>query len=158
MFAILRRVLLGLLAFVFVLVLLLVILVPLNLRRSFPQTDGEIHLSGLDEPVDIYRDLMGVPNIYARTKHDLFFAQGYVHAQDRFWQMDLWRHQGAGRLSELLGDSTLGMDSFLRTLGWERVSREELKNLDAESSTILQAYSEGVNAYLADHHGTVFTL
>jgi penicillin amidase len=158
MFAILRRVLLGLLAFVFVLVLLLVILVPLNLRRSFPQTDGEIHLSGLDEPVDIYRDLMGVPNIYARTKHDLFFAQGYVHAQDRFWQMDLWRHQGAGRLSELLGDSTLGTDSFLRTLGWERVSREELKNLDAESSAILQAYSEGVNAYLAEHDGAALSM
>jgi penicillin amidase len=157
-FTILRRILLGLLALLLVLVLLLVILVPLNLRRSFPQTDGEIHLSGLDEPVDIYRDPMGVPNIYAKTKHDLFFAQGYVHAQDRFWQMDFWRHQGAGRLSELLGDSTLETDIFLRTLGWERVSREELKNLDTESLTILQAYSEGVNAYLAEHHGAALSM
>jgi penicillin amidase len=156
--AILRRILLGLLALVLVLVLLLVTLIPLNLRRSFPQSDGEIHISGLDGPVDIYRDPFGVPSIYARTKHDLFLAQGYVHAQDRFWQMDLWRHQGAGRLSELLGDSTLETDIFLRTLGWERVSREELKNLDAESSTILQAYSEGVNAYLAEHHGAALSM
>ncbi|HZD58626.1 MAG TPA: penicillin acylase family protein [Anaerolineales bacterium] len=158
MFTILRRILLGLLALVLIIVLALVILIPLNLRRSFPQTAGEIHLSGLDGPVDIYRDRFGVPNIYAKTKHDLFFAQGYVHAQDRFWQMDLWRHQGAGRLSELVGDSTLETDVFLRTLGWERVSREELQNLDSESLAMLQAYSEGVNAYLSDHQGAALSM
>ena len=58
---------------------------------SLPQTDGEIHLQGLDGPVDIFRDHMGIPHIYASTSHDLFFAQGFVHAQDRFWQMDAWR-------------------------------------------------------------------
>ncbi|MBC8496688.1 MAG: penicillin acylase family protein, partial [Chloroflexi bacterium] len=88
-------------------------------EKSFPQIGGEIQLAGLDGPVDIYRDSYGVPHIYGASQHDLFFAQGYVHAQDRFWQMDFWRHQGAGRLSELLGDATLDTDKFLRTLGWE---------------------------------------
>ena len=58
--------------------------------KSFPQIDGTIQLEGLDAPVDVYRDSMGIPHIYASTQHDLFFAQGYVHAQDRFWQMDGW--------------------------------------------------------------------
>ncbi len=94
-------------------------------QKSFPQIDGEVQLDGLDGPVDIYRDSLGVPHIYATTEHDLLFAQGYVHAQDRFWQMDFWRHQGSGRLSELLGASTLETDMFLRTLGWERVAEDE---------------------------------
>ena len=59
--------------------------------KSFPQIDGELKIAGLDNPVDIYRDGMGIPHIYASTTHDLFFAQGYVHAQERFWQMDFWR-------------------------------------------------------------------
>lgn len=71
-------------------------------RQSFPQTNGEISLPGLDAPVDILRDTMGVPHIYASSLHDLFVAQGYVHAQDRFWQMDFWRHIGSGRLAECL--------------------------------------------------------
>src|SRR6185503_16654913 len=69
--------------------------------KSFPQINGEIQLAGLDGPVDVYRDQMGIPHIYASTQHDLFFAQGYVHAQDRFWQMDVSRHIGSGRLSEM---------------------------------------------------------
>jgi penicillin amidase len=101
---------------------------------------------------------MGVPHIYASTQHDLFFAQGYVHAQDRFWQMDFWRHQGAGRLSELLGENLLGNDKFLRTVGWERVAKEEIALLDPEPKAILEAYAEGVNAYLEDHTGTALAL
>ncbi len=158
MFRIIRNTFFGLLALILILILVLVILVPINVRRSFPYTDGDIQLSGLDGQVDIYRDEFGIPHIYASTTHDLFFAQGYVHAQDRFWQMDFWRHQGAGRLSELLGKATLDADIFLRTLGWERVARQELANLDSESLTILEAYSEGVNAYLSDHHGAEVSL
>ncbi len=77
-------------------------------RSSFPRTSGEVKLSGLDSPVDIYRDSYGIPQIYAKTPHDLFFAQGYVHAQDRFWQMDFWRHIGSGRLSEMFGKNQAG--------------------------------------------------
>ncbi len=127
-------------------------------RSSFPQTTGEVKLSGLDSPVDIYRDTSGIPQIYATTPHDLFFAQGYVHAQDRFWQMDFWRHIGSGRLSEMFGKSEVETDTFLRTLGWERIARQELKAMSADERAILQAYADGVNAYLANHKGAALSL
>ncbi|MBI3361313.1 MAG: penicillin acylase family protein, partial [Chloroflexi bacterium] len=91
-------------------------------RRPFPQINGTISLLGLKSNVEVYRDSYGVPHIYADSTHDLFFAQGYVHAQDRFWQMEFWRRIGAGRLSEVLGDGTLDTDRFLRMLGWARVA------------------------------------
>ncbi len=122
-------------------------------EAGFPQIEGEIKLAGLDGPVDVYRDENGVPHIYASTEHDLIFAQGYIHAQDRFFQMDFQRHRSTGRLSELLGSSLLDIDKFLRTIGWERVSRKELDLMDAHSMAILEAYSEGVNAYLEGREG-----
>lgn len=122
-------------------------------EAGFPQTEGEIKAAGLDGPVDIYRDENGVPHIYASTEHDLIFAQGYVHAQDRFYQMDFQRHRSTGRLSEMLGKNLLDADKFLRTIGWERISQKELGMLDAHSLSILEAYAEGVNAYLADREG-----
>lgn len=127
-------------------------------KQSFPQTKGQIQISGLDQAVDIYRDTMGIPHIYAATLHDLFFAQGYVHAQDRFWQMDFWRHIGSGRLSEMFGASQVKTDAFLRTLGWRQLAEQEYTQLSAESKAILEAYSEGVNAYLKDHQGAALSL
>lgn len=156
------RFIIGLLLLIIIIILFTAIFGPIwtqkTAEKSFPQSDGEIQLSGLDGLVDIYRDSLGVPHIYANSQHDLFFAQGYVHAQDRFWQMDFWRHQGAGRLTELLGKNLLETDTFLRTLGWERVAQEELMLLDAESLAILDAYSEGVNAYLAGQTGSALAL
>lgn len=128
------------------------------MRHSFPYVNGTLHVAGLKAPVDVYRDAYGVPHIYARNQHDLFFAQGYVHAQDRFWQMDFWRHLGSARLSEMFGESQLPTDRFLRTLGWARVVREELQQYDKVSLSILNAYSEGVNSYLADHSGSSLSL
>jgi penicillin amidase len=127
-------------------------------HRAIPQTSGEIHAPGLDNPVDVYRDAYGIPQVYASNVHDLFFTQGYLHAQDRFWQMDFWRHIGSARLSEMFGKSELKTDSFLRTLGWARVAQQELDKADAESKSILQAYADGVNAYLADHQGSALSL
>ena len=127
-------------------------------RSSFPVTSGELQLGGLENPVDIYRDSFGIPNIYAQTAHDLYFAQGYVHAQDRFWQMDFWRHIGSARLSEMFGDSQLDTDIFLRTLGWARVAQEVIDSMPADELAILQAYADGVNAYLADHKGAALSL
>ncbi len=126
--------------------------------QSFPQIDGEIQLEGLDDEVNIYRDTMGIPHIYAATSHDLFFAQGYVHAQDRFWQMDAWRHIGSGELSEMFGEGQLETDSFLRTLGWRKTAEAEWEGLDSNTKAMLQAYADGVNAYLADHHDTAVSL
>jgi penicillin amidase len=126
--------------------------------KSFPQIDGEIQMDGLDGTVDIYRDQMGIPHIYATTSHDLFFAQGYVHAQERFWQMDAWRHIGSGRLSEMFGSGQAETDAFLRTLGWRQTAEAEWEQLDPESKAILQAYTDGVNAYLKDHTDTALSL
>ena len=155
---IVKLVLLTLLAIIAVLIIGVSLYVYLAIDDSFPQTEGELQVQGLDAPVDIYRDQVGIPHIFASTEHDLFFAEGYVHAQDRFWQMDFQRHVGAGRLSEMLGSATLDTDTFLRTVGWERVARAELDLLDADSLATLQAYSDGVNAYLADHAGSELSL
>ena len=116
--------------------------------KSFPQIDGEVQLEGLDGPVDIYRDHMGIPHIYATTPHDLFFAQGYVHAQDRFWQMDFYRHVGEGRTAEMFGASQVETDMFLTTLGWRKTSLEEYEALSPESKAILSSYANGVNSYI----------
>ncbi len=117
---------------------------------SFPQVDGEIQVPGLQAPVEVVRDEMGIPHIYASNLYDLFFAQGYVHAQDRFWQMDFWRHVGSGRLAEMFGESQLDTDKFLRTMGWRQVSALEYEQLDPQSQAILKAYADGVNAYIQD--------
>lgn len=154
----LRIILLGLAALILLVVIAVAIFLPPTIRASYPQTEGEIHLSGLEAQVDVYRDQAGIPHIYASNEHDLFFAEGYVHAQDRFWQMDFQRHTSAGRLSELLGSNTLDIDTFLRTMGWERVARQELDNMDAQSRAMLESYAEGVNAYLSDHSGTEISL
>jgi len=141
------------------LILFLVVLIlagglALLIRRSFPQTSGEVNLPGLHSTVDVLRDASGIPHIYAQDDHDLFMAQGYVHAQDRFWQMDFWRHIGAGRLAEMFGESQVETDAFIRTLGWGRIAEEEWATTDDASRQILQAYADGVNAYLESHKGS----
>jgi penicillin G amidase len=117
-------------------------------RKPFPQTSGEIELKALDSEVEVIRDEHGIPQIYADTTADLMRAQGFVQAQDRFFEMDVRRHVTAGRLSELFGESTLSDDKYLRTMGWRRVAERELALLSPETRVALEAYSEGVNAYL----------
>jgi len=117
-------------------------------RRSFPQTEGEIKVPGLSGKVDVLRDERGVPQIYGDSLTDIARAQGFVHAQDRFFEMDLRRHVTSGRLSELVGDAGLETDKVVRTMGWRRVAETELPTLDPQTRTTLQAYADGVNAYL----------
>lgn len=117
-------------------------------RRALPQTDGEISLPGLSTPVEVLRDRWGVAHLYADNAEDLFEAQGYVHAQDRFYEMDVRRHVTAGRLSELFGASQVETDTFIRTLGWRRVAEQELQLLSAGTRRYLDAYAAGVNAYV----------
>ncbi|WP_128980383.1 penicillin acylase family protein [Streptomyces roseicoloratus] len=122
-----------------------------TVRGSFPQTTGTIRIDALSGPVEVKRDAYGVPQIYADSEADLFRAQGYVQAQDRFYEMDVRRHMTAGRLSEMFGKDQVDTDAFLRTLGWRRVAQQEYdKVLSAETKKNLQAYAEGVNAYLKD--------
>ncbi|AGW41892.1 hypothetical protein O159_18690 [Leifsonia xyli subsp. cynodontis DSM 46306] len=94
-----------------------------------------------------------MPQITAQTADDLFRAQGYVHAQDRFWEMDFRRHVTAGRLSELFGASQVPTDTFIRTLGWRNIAEQEVELLDETSLRYYQDYADGVNAYLAGHRG-----
>jgi penicillin G amidase len=117
-------------------------------RQPLPQVDGRLPLAVLDGPVDVYRDGFGVPHLYADTAHDLFVAQGFVHAQDRFWEMDVRRHTTAGRLSELFGESQIETDRFIRTMGWRRVAEQEWHLLGPETRQMFRDYAEGVNAYL----------
>ena len=118
-------------------------------RRSLPQTSGELTVSGLTAKVTVLRDDRGVPQIYADNSHDLFRAQGFVAAQDRFFEMDLRRHITAGRLSELVGQDGVETDRVIRTMGWRRVAEAELPTLASTTRQYLQAYAEGVNAYIA---------
>ena len=101
-----------------------------TVRRPWPKTNDTLHMDGLQAEVTIIRDSWGVPHVYASNTHDLFFAQGYVHAQDRFWQMEFSRRIGAGRLAEILGESALDSDRFIRTLGWHRTAAQELGQTD----------------------------
>lgn len=119
-------------------------------RRPWPQTSGEIEISGLEGEVQVVRDDAGIPQVYADSMHDLMLAQGFVHAQDRFFEMDVRRHATAGRLSELFGEDGLESDLVVRTLGWRQVAEQELTMLRPATRSALDAYAEGVNAYLAD--------
>nr|WP_246397164.1 penicillin acylase family protein [Leifsonia aquatica] len=124
-----------------------------TVTRSFPQTSGSLDVPDLQKPVTVYRDSAGIPQIVASTADDLFRAQGFVHAQDRFWEMDFRRHVTAGRLSEMFGASQVPTDTFIRTLGWRRVAEQEVKLLDPTALRYYQDYADGVNAYLAAHAG-----
>ncbi|MEW2526184.1 penicillin acylase family protein [Streptomyces sp. NPDC047071] len=130
-----------------------------TVRASFPQTKGTIDLKGLKGPVDVKRDGNGIPQIYADSAEDLFMAQGFVQAQDRFWEMDVRRHMTSGRLSEMFGKSQVKTDEFLRTLGWHRVAKKEYDSkLSPETKKYLQAYAKGVNAYLDGKGGKEISL
>lgn len=129
-----------------------------TVMRSWPQTDGTIEAAGLERPVTVQRDASGIPAITADSAHDLFFAQGFVHAQDRFWEMDFRRHVTSARLSELFGESQVGTDTFLRTLGWHEVAQQEVDALPPRIRAYYDAYAEGVNAYLAEREGPELSL
>ncbi len=118
------------------------------IRKPLPQTSGELSVSGLTSKVTVLRDAQGVPQIYGDNAQDLFRAQGYVAAQDRFFQMDVRRHITAGRLSEMIGKSGIQTDRVIRTMGWRQVAEAELPTLAPSTRQYLQAYADGVNAYI----------
>ncbi|MCX5387058.1 penicillin acylase family protein [Streptomyces sp. NBC_00083] len=124
-----------------------------TVHRSLPQLSGSTGVPGLDGEARIVRDASGIPQIYAATSHDLFMAEGYAQAQDRFWQMDTQRHVTSGRLSEMFGPSQVQTDKVARTFGWYRVAEQEVTLLSPETQRYLRAFSDGVNAYLAHHQG-----
>jgi penicillin G amidase len=106
-------------------------------------------VAGLGAAVEILRDGYGVPHIFARSERDAHFALGFVHAQDRLWQLEMSRRVAAGRLSEVVGRGGLETDRFMRTLGARRAAQANLAHLDDETRAALDAYAAGVNAFLA---------
>jgi penicillin amidase len=117
-------------------------------RAALPQVQGEVKVSGLREPVEVLWDRWGVPHIYARNTHDLYFAQGYVVASDRLFQIDFFLRLGSGRLSELFGDSTLSLDRFIRTLGWNRAAPRLMAQWDDLAMEIAHAFVDGTRAWI----------
>ena len=111
------------------------------------QFDGELRITGLKESVTIIRDKWHVPHIYAENNQDMFFCQGYVHAQDRIWQMEINRRIGQGTLAEVFGKDALNTDRLTRTLGFNRLAEADLKLMNPEYREFIAAYSNGINAW-----------
>jgi len=132
-----------------VVVLILAAVAMACLHRSLPQIDGEASVRGLAAPVDVLRDAEGVPHLMAQSEKDGWFAMGYVHAQDRLWQMEFQRRVVQGRLSEFLGEIAYDTDRLMRTVGMARTAQRMAARLDPDTRANLEAYSAGVNAYLA---------
>ena len=120
-------------------------------RSALPQLDGSLTLSGLSARVTVTRDQHGVPTIEAANMEDLFFAQGFVTAQDRLWQMDITRRYGAGELSEILGEDTVNVDRQQRILGLRAAAEKSLVMATPIDQAYFAAYARGVNAYIARH-------
>src|SRR5205085_12657694 len=108
-----------------------------------------LKIVGLPQPVNILRDRWGVAHIYAQDQHDLFFAQGFVAAQDRLFQMELWKRSGQGRLAEVLGPSALMRDVNARRLKYRGDMKAEYESYSPDSGAILEAFTSGTNAYIA---------
>ena len=120
---------------------------------ALPSYDGSETVSGLDAPVEIVRDAHAIPHIYAQSPRDGAFAMGYVHAQDRLWQLEMQRRIGQARLAEVVGEPGLKTDRFLRTLGVYRVAERNVEALSPQAQAIYAAYAAGVNAYLETRSG-----
>ncbi len=118
-------------------------------NSTLPQTTGRLVMPGLSAPVEILRDGRDVIHVKAANEHDLFFGQAVAHAQERLWQMEFQRRVGAGRLAEVLGPELVETDKYLRTLGVYRAAEQAYRNLPDDLKAIIDAYTEGINAYLA---------
>src|SRR5579863_9935815 len=118
-------------------------------RKALAVVSGKLHVPGLRQPVRVLRDKWGVAHIYAQNPHDLFFAQGVVAAQDRLFQMEVWKRAGQGRLSEILGTSALQRDINARALQYRGDMHKEYQSYSPDTEAILTAFTDGINAYIA---------
>jgi penicillin G amidase len=123
------------------------------IQRPVPQNTGDLSFTALDNPVEVLRDKHGIPHIYAQTQEDLWRAQGFIHAQDRLWQMEQNRRIASGRLAELFGKAALDADRFCRVIGFRRSAEADWQSFDAESRSVVECYVEGINAYIDSRPG-----
>lgn len=117
-------------------------------KRRLPKIEGELNLPGLHSTVKVIRDKWGVPHINATDEHDLYFAQGFVHAQDRLWQMELLRRTATGTLSEIFGKIALDTDRTSRTFGFSRLGKQDWENIETDIRDVINAYTKGINAHI----------
>src|SRR3984885_13378395 len=117
-------------------------------RHALAVVSGKLHMPGLRQPVRVLRDRWGLAHIYAQNPHDLFFAQGFVAAQDRLFQMEVWKRAGQGRLSEILGPSAVARDLSARELAYRGDMQAEYRRYAPDTEQILQAFTQGINAYI----------
>src|SRR3989304_4773609 len=123
-------------------------------HHALPAYDGQTELAGLGQPVRLLRDARAVPHLYAANLDDPLFPQGYVHAQERLWQMDILRRTVRGELSEILGERLLSTDKDSRRLGLGGGADRAAETLDPETRGQPEAYARGVNAYIESHPGS----
>ncbi|HUU99887.1 MAG TPA: penicillin acylase family protein [Bacteroidales bacterium] len=145
-----KTIMLTLLGLIIVALMAGILLITGIKRGALPEYNGEQVISGLTKEVTVYRDERGMPHIYADNENDLYFATGYIMAQERLWQMDLIRRATTGRLSEIFGDDYIQTDLFLRSLDMTTKSKMILSNGQKSLIDCIQAYTDGVNAYIAD--------
>src|SRR6266511_2380661 len=118
-------------------------------HAALPQVEGELKLTGLEQSVEVLWDRWGIPHVYAKSTHDLFFTQGYILASERLFQLELMLRFGSGRLSEIFGDLTLPLDRFIRTVGWNRAARRLTGQWDDLSWEMSEAFAVGARAGLS---------
>jgi len=148
-----KKVLLGITGTLFLLVIILFFLSYLMLKKSLPLYEGEIRTKGLNSEVTVYRDSFAIPMISAQNDEDAAFALGYVHAQERLFQMDVARRAGEGRLSEVFGTKTIPFDKMFRTIGIYKIVESSWSKLNPVSQKILSAYTKGVNSFIENNKG-----
>ncbi len=125
------------------------------IKRAQPDYDAAVQNASVRQDVEVWRDSAGVPHVWAQNIEDMLFAQGYLHAQERLWQLELFRRVGQGRLSEVFGETMIDTDKFLRTLGIWQAAAANLAQLNAEQSKLLDAYVAGVNHWISSHAGSL---
>lgn len=140
-----------LIGLVVALVLMLAVGAAIYVYLALPVTDGRLRVEGLRASIDIERDGQGIPTIRAGSQEDAWFGLGFVHAQDRLWQLDIHRRIAAGRLAEAFGSTALETDRFIRILGVRRRAEQQWQQASPMVQQMLAAYSAGINAYLQRH-------
>lgn len=156
-----RNIIIGALGAVALLIVILGTLAWITINKPLPTLNGTVKLTGLSANVTVTRDTYGVPHIEAANVHDLYMAQGYVHAQDRLYQMFFFRTAGEGRLSELFDPTLISSDRYLRTVGFRRAAEAEVAGMSPDVKAALEAYSAGVNEFVHTHKDSLpveFTL
>lgn len=148
-----KKVLIGIAGTIIIIVIFLFLISYFMLRKSLPEYDGEFIAEGLIAGVEVHRDSFAIPMISAQNDEDAAFALGFVHAQERLFQMDLARRAGEGRLSEVFGSKTIPVDKMFRTVGIYKVVEESLPKINPVSLKILKAYSRGVNKFIEHNKG-----